>query len=751
MFSKTLELSLHNAFIEARAKHHEYITVEHLLLGLLDNKDVKDALIAFGADPEKLRKRLAVTIERSSNHLVNEENREIMPTLSFQRVLQKAIAQVQMTGGAEVTAIDVLLALFDEEECQAVQLLSRANVSKNDILDYAAHILSKPPPENDFLTFEESQKIDEEYTYDKPGEEILIENYAINLNEKASLGKIDPLIGRYEEIDRSLQVLCRRRKNNPLLVGEAGVGKTAIVEGLAQRIVNKDVPEHLQDCTIYSLDLALLLAGTKYRGDFEKRLKNVLQCLMDLKNAIVFIDEIHNIVGAGCATGGSLDAANLLKPILSSGELRCIGATTYEEYRKFFDKDTALSRRFQKVDVTEPSSDQTIQILKGLKSHFEKFHSVEYTENALNRAVQLATKYMIDRHLPDKAIDVIDEAGAYSRLQSANKAKKIIRSKHIEKVVAEMIRIPLAQLTTSDKQKLQSLSDRLKKVIFDQDQAVDILSDAIKLSHSGLRDPRKPIGSFLLMGPTGVGKTEVTKQLAKELGVEFLRYDMSEYMEKHAVSRLIGSPPGYVGYDQGGLLVDGVIKHPYAVLLLDEIEKAHPDIINLLLQVMDYGCLTDSCGRKADFRHVVIVMTSNIGSDLLEKEGIGFVNDDKAGDDLQAVKQFFTPEFRNRLDAIVPFKHLAAETMLKIVDKNIIELIQQLSEKNINIKISVSAKRWLAEKGYHYKMGARPIERVIQENLKKLLADEILFGQLAEGSGLIHVSVVNGTLKIAVK
>ncbi len=751
MFTKSLEMTLNQAFMQAREKRHEFITVEHLLFALLDNPEASTTLIACGANLDRLRAGLGIFIDETTPHIPLNAQRDIQPTLSFQRVLQRAIYQVQSAGGQEVGGNHALIALFGEADSQAVYFLSQESINRIDIINYTTQGISKnsrAESEKSSNFFSDTPPPEINLPHEPASEDSLIETYAVNLNELATSGKLNPLIGRDSEIERSLQILCRRSKNNPLFVGEAGVGKTAIAEGLAQRIVNGNVPSPLTYSTIYSLDLGMLLAGTKYRGDFEKRFKAVLKALSRQTGAIVFIDEIHNLVGAGSATGGTMDASNLIKPLLSSGELKCMGATTYEEFRNYFAKDHALLRRFQKIDIAEPTPEQTIEILTGLKTRFEQYHQIQYTQMAIRRAVELSARYMPDRHLPDKAIDVIDEAGAYQRLQPANKQQKLIDFNEIEAIIAKMANIPIHQLTNSDKRLLKNLPLRLKKMVFGQEKAIELLSDAIKLSRSGLRDVNKPMGAFLLTGPTGVGKTEVTRQLAKELGVDLIRFDMSEYMERHAVSRLIGAPPGYVGFDQGGLLTEAIIKHPYAVLLLDEIEKAHPDMFNLLLQVMDYGQLTDNNGRKADFRHIILIMTTNIGAIRLEHHTMGFSEQNVSLNSLEEVKNLFSPEFRNRLDAIVPFGFLETDTILKIVEKNIKLLRKQLVNKNISITITPSAKQWLAKEGYDRVMGARPMERLIEEKVKKPLADEILFGRFSTEGGEIRVAVEEGHLLI---
>ncbi len=752
MFSKTLETVLNEAFSRARDKRHEFITVEHLLLALLDNQEACITLRACGANLDRLRTGLAIFIDETTPHVPVNVERDIQPTLSFQRVLQRAIYQVQSAGRTEVTGTNVLTALFGEQDSQAVYFLTQENITRIDIISYTTQGIAKQQEQRQEYLGELGPSTgpipEAPLPRDATAEESLIELYSINLNEKARAGRVDPLIGREDEVQRCLQILCRRNKNNPLLVGEAGVGKTAIAEGLAQLIVDRRVPKLLEYSIVYSLDLGILLAGTKYRGDFEKRFKAVLKALGKRTGAIVFIDEIHNLVGAGSATGGTMDASNLIKPLLCTGELRCMGATTYEEYRNYFSKDHALLRRFQKIDVLEPSADETLKILQGLKSQFEEFHQIKYSAEALNRAVELSSRYMIDRHLPDKAIDVIDEAGAYQNLNTATKRRRTIATRDIEEVVAKIARIPIEHLSNSEKHLLKNLNTKIKKRVFGQDAAVDVLVDAIKLSRSGLRDKNKPVGSFLMAGPTGVGKTEVTKQLAEVLGVELIRFDMSEYMERHAVSRLIGAPPGYVGYDQGGMLTEAVIKQPHAVLLLDEIEKAHPDLFNILLQVMDYGKLTDNNGRKADFCHLIIVMTTNAGAQEIERTSVGFVEQNHDDEGLSAIKRMFSPEFRNRLDAVLQFRHLDQDTIIKIVDKDLKELQHNLQEKNVKLNITTTARKWLAEKGYNRKMGARPLERLIQERIKKPLADELLFGQLTQGGKNVHVTIENDELKI---
>jgi ATP-dependent Clp protease ATP-binding subunit ClpA len=747
MLSKELELTLNTAFKEARERRYEFMTVEHLLLALLDNPTATSVLRACGADIEKLRRSLEQFVEENTPLLEGDDTRETQPTLGFQRVLQRAVFHVQSAGSKEVTGANVLVAIFGEQESHAVYLLSEQNISRLDVVNYISHGISKVSGEENE---ESEQEQSESVTESGDSERQPLENFATNLNEKALAGAIDPLIGREAEVERTVQILCRRRKNNPLFVGEAGVGKTAIAEGLAKKIVDGDVPEVLADARIYALDLGALVAGTKYRGDFEKRLKGILAQLKKEKHAVLFIDEIHTVIGAGAASGGVMDASNLIKPMLASGELKCIGSTTYQEYRGIFEKDRALARRFQKIDVTEPSVEETITILKGLKSRFEEFHQVRFTSTALRSAAELSGRYMNDRYLPDKAIDVIDEAGASRRLQPESRRKKTISPNDIEAVISRMARIPARNVSRSDLGVLRTLDRDLKMMVYGQDEAIDTLSSAIKMSRSGLGTQDRPIGSFLFAGPTGVGKTEVTRQLGHLLGIELLRFDMSEYMERHTVSRLIGAPPGYVGYDQGGLLTDAVLQNPHAVLLLDEIEKAHPDVFNLLLQAMDHGTLTDNNGRKADFRNVIIVMTTNAGAEALSRRSIGFNMGDNTGDVLSVIQRTFTPEFRNRLDAIVQFQALDQRTVASVVDKFIIELETQLEQKRVSLKVNEQARAWLAEHGYDQVMGARPMARVIQEHVKKPLADELLFGRLTKGG---HVTVTvgeDGHLELAV-
>jgi len=738
MLSKDLEYTLTQAFHQARERRHEYMTVEHLLLSLLDNPSAVKVLRACGADEGRLRADIAHFIEETTPIIPTGDKRETQPTLGFQRVLQRAVFHVQSAGKKEVTGANVLVALFAEQDSQAVFLLNQQDISRLDVVNYISHGISKVPGEG---AEEDAQgEVGEEREGRGKEGASPLENFTTNLNEMARQGRIDPLIGRHEEVERTIQTLCRRRKNNPLLVGEAGVGKTAIAEGLARRIVEEEVPEILADAVIYALDLGALVAGTKYRGDFEKRLKAVIAQLKRQPKAILFIDEIHTIIGAGSASGGVMDASNLIKPVLASGELRCIGSTTYQEFRGIFEKDRALARRFQKIDITEPSIEDTVAILKGLKGRFEEHHQVSYTQSALRAAVELSAKHINDRHLPDKAIDVIDEAGAHVQLMPAAKRKKRIDVTDVERIVAKIARIPPKQVSASDTEALRNLDRDLKLVVYGQDQAIDTLTAAIRMSRSGLGQEEKPIGSFLFAGPTGVGKTEVTRQLARILGVELIRFDMSEYMERHTVSRLIGAPPGYVGFDQGGLLTEAINKHPHAVLLLDEIEKAHPDVFNLLLQVMDHGTLTDNNGRKADFRHVVLVMTTNAGAMEASRPSIGFTEQDHASDGMEVIKRMFTPEFRNRLDAVVQFGPLTPTTIATVVDKFLFELEQQLLEKKVSLIVDEPARAWLAEKGYDPRMGARPMSRVIKDHIKKPLANELLFGALVNG-GTVRVKL----------
>ncbi len=746
MLSKELEITLNHAFKQAREKRHEFMTVEHLLLALLENPAAVEVLRACGADIPALKRDLISFLEETTPILPLQDGRETQPTLGFQRVLQRAVFHVQSSGKKEVTGANVLVAIYSEQESQAVYFLIKQSVSRLDVVNYIAHGISKVAGEQ---TEDLSTNMGEDGDAAEAGPRKPLESFASNLNEMARRGKIDPLIGRREEIERTVQILCRRRKNNPLYVGEAGVGKTALAEGLARMIVDRQVPEILADATIYSLDLGALVAGTKYRGDFEKRLKGVLSQLRKEPHAILFIDEIHTIIGAGAASGGVMDASNLIKPMLASGELKCIGSTTYQEYRGIFEKDRALARRFQKIDVREPTVEETVQILKGLKSAFEEHHSVKYSPKALRAAAELAERYINDRHLPDKAIDVIDEAGANQRMQPPSKRKKTIGTADIESIIAKIARIPPKSISSSDKDKLRTLSRDLKMLVFGQDEPIEALAAAIKMARSGLANEQKPIGSFLFAGPTGVGKTEVSRQLALTLGIELIRFDMSEYMERHTVSRLIGAPPGYVGFDQGGLLTDAILKHPHAVLLLDEIEKAHPEVFNLLLQVMDHGTLTDNNGRKADFRSVIIIMTTNAGAQDMERASIGFTTQDHRSDGMEAIKRLFTPEFRNRIDAIIQFKPLDPTVVALVVNKFIYQLEAQLADRNVTIDIEEAARLWLAEKGYDPKMGARPMERVMQDYIKRPLADELLFGRLVHG-GHVEVRLQNNGIVLEI-
>ncbi|MBL4303562.1 ATP-dependent Clp protease ATP-binding subunit ClpA [Vibrio fluvialis] len=737
MLNKELESSLNGAFARARDKRHEFMTVEHLLLALLENDAAKEALLACQADIDTLRRELDTFIDQTTPLIPeNDETRETQPTLSFQRVLQRAVFHVQSSGRSEVTGANVLVAIFSEQESHAAYLLKKNDISRLDIVNYISHGITKASSSGDESS---SDSFGTENGEDVSSDERL-ESFATNLNHLAKQGQIDPLIGRDKELERTIQVLCRRRKNNPLLVGEAGVGKTAIAEGLAWRIVEGQVPEVIQNSVIYSLDIGSLLAGTKYRGDFEKRFKSILKQLEKEKDAILFIDEIHTIIGAGAASGGQVDAANLIKPLLSSGKLRCIGSTTYQEYSNIFEKERALSRRFQKIDIVEPSLDDTTKILMGLKPKYEAHHDVRYTKEALRAAVELSAKYINERHLPDKAIDVIDEAGARVRLMPASRRKKTVGVAEIEVMVAKMARIPEKSVSSSDKDILKNLDKKMKMLVFGQDNAIDVLTESIKLTRAGLGSDNRPVGSFLFAGPTGVGKTEVTVQLSKLLGIELLRFDMSEYGERHSVSRLIGAPPGYVGFDQGGLLTDAVIKHPHSVVLLDEIEKAHPDIFNLLLQVMDNGTLTDNNGRKADFRNVILVMTTNAGVAETVKKSIGMIQQDHSHDAMAEIKKVFTPEFRNRLDHIIWFNALDERVIHQVVDKFIVELQVQLDARGVSLEVSEDARHWLAVKGYDREMGARPMGRVIQEQLKKPLANELLFGSLVDG-GTVKVDL----------
>ncbi|MGY6276674.1 ATP-dependent Clp protease ATP-binding subunit ClpA [Methylomonas sp. MgM2] len=746
MLSKELEVTLNAAFTNAHAKRHEFITVEHLLLALLDNSTTIPILIACGCNVNALRGELTRFIDETISLIPEGIQRETQPTLGFQRVLQRAVFHVQASDKKEVTGANLFVALFSEQDSHAVYLLNKQDITRLDVVNYLAHGVSK-------IEHRQKNEPNEEGETERGISEATtspLEKYATNLNEEALKGNIDPLIGRELEVERTIQVLCRRRKNNPLLVGEAGVGKTAIAEGLAKRIVEEQVPDVLLNNVIYSLDMGALVAGTKYRGDFEKRLKSLVAQLKKEPNSILFIDEIHTIIGAGSASGGVMDASNLIKPVLASGQLRCIGSTTYQEYRGIFEKDHALARRFQKIDVIEPSVEDTVQILKGLKTRFEEHHGLKYTQDALRAAVELSVRYITDRHLPDKAIDVIDEAGARQRLFVVGERKDTIDAPEIEEIIAKIARVPAQSVSSSDKDKLSSLEKNLKMLVFGQDEAISELASAIKLSRAGLRDTSKTIGSFLFAGPTGVGKTEVTRQLAKVLGIELIRFDMSEYMERHTVSRLIGAPPGYVGFDQGGLLTEAVTKHPHAVLLLDELEKAHPDVFNLLLQVMDHGTLTDNNGRKADFRNIILIMTTNAGAEEGARASIGFTQQDHATDSMKVIERAFSPEFRNRLDAIVQFKPLDINIVASVVDKFIFELEAVLADKNVTLTLEPEARIWLAEHGYDEKMGARPMARLIQEKVKKPLAEDLLFGRLVNG-GHVRVFVEDEQLAFGVE
>lgn len=752
MLSAEVEFSISQLFKDARERRFEFVTVEHLLLILTENPSAAEAMRASGLDIPLLQYELEAFIEENTPVLPEGDSRDVQPTMGFQRVIQRAVYSAQTASKGEVNGDAVLVAIFAEQDSHAVYFMSRQEVERLDVVNFISHGVRKDEDDeelnlDDFLDEEEGESSESDENGDESNAKPL-DKYATNLNEEAALGRIDPLIGRDAEIERTVQVLCRRRKNNPLLVGEAGVGKTAIAEGLAKRIVDGEVPEILMDAVIYSLDLGSLLAGTKYRGDFEKRLKAVLKQIKTEQHAVLFIDEIHTIIGAGATSGGTMDASNLIKPALSSGALKCIGSTTFQEYNSVFEKDRALARRFQKIDVNEPTVDETVEILKGLKSRFEEHHGVEYTNEALQAASELSAKYINDRHLPDKAIDVIDEAGANRRLVPEADREKLIDLGDIENIVAKIARIPPKSVSSSDMEVMRHLERDLKMVVFGQDDAIDQLSASIKMARSGLREDNKPIGSFLFSGPTGVGKTEVTQQLANRLGIELLRFDMSEYMERHTVSRLIGAPPGYVGFDDGGLLTDAVNKHPHSVLLLDEIEKAHPDVFNLLLQVMDNGTLTDTNGRKVDFRNVILVMTSNAGAHEMNRASIGFNKQDHSSDGMEALKKLFTPEFRNRLDAIIPFKALDENVIVSIVDKFLIKLEAQLEPKGVTMKVDNKARRWLSDKGFDRLMGARPMTRVIQEHIKKPLANELLFGELSEG-GVVIITEKEGELSLA--
>ncbi|WP_370313031.1 ATP-dependent Clp protease ATP-binding subunit ClpA [Sagittula sp.] len=750
-FSNTLEQAIHSALALANSRSHEFATLEHLLLALIDEPDASRVMKACSVDTEELRTTLVEFIDDDLSNLVTDiEGSEAVPTAAFQRVIQRAAIHVQSSGRTEVTGANVLVAIFAERESNAAYFLQEQDMTRYDAVNFIAHGVAKNPAYGESRPVQGATEAEEEAAQTESAapandKESALGKYCVDLNAKAEIGDIDPLIGRDQEVERCIQVLCRRRKNNPLLVGDPGVGKTAIAEGLARKIVAGEVPEVLSEATIYSLDMGALLAGTRYRGDFEERLKAVVQELEDHPDAVLFIDEIHSVIGAGATSGGAMDASNLLKPALQGGKLRTMGSTTYKEFRQHFEKDRALSRRFQKIDVNEPSVEDTIKILKGLKPYFEEHHAIRYTGDAIKTAVELSARYINDRKLPDKAIDVIDEAGAAQHLVAASKRRKSIGTKEIEEVVAKIARIPPKNVSKDDAEVLKDLEATLKRVVFGQDAAIAALSSAIKLARAGLREPEKPIGNYLFAGPTGVGKTEVAKQLASTLGVELLRFDMSEYMEKHAVSRLIGAPPGYVGFDQGGQLTDGVDQHPHCVLLLDEIEKAHPDVFNILLQVMDHGTLTDHNGRSVDFRNVILIMTSNAGAAEQAKAAIGFGRDRREGEDTAAIERTFTPEFRNRLDAVISFAPLPKETILAVVEKFVLQLEAQLMDRNVTIELTRPAAEWLADKGYDDKMGARPLGRVIQEHIKKPLAEELLFGKLTKG-GIVKVSVKDGEL-----
>ena len=737
-FSKELEQGLHRALVLANDRSHEYSTLEHLLLALTEDPDAVAVMEACGVDIEQLRGNLTNYIDNELTGLVVDDDEDCKPTAGFQRVIQRAVIHVQSSGRDEVTGANVLVALFAERESHAAYFLQEQEMTRYDAVNFISHGVAKTPGKSETRSVEGASEMGEEGHGVPDGEALAA--YCVNLNEKAREGKVDPLIGRSKEVSRAIQILCRRNKNNPLLVGDPGVGKTAIAEGLARKIIEGDVPDVLSDNIVYSLDMGVLLAGTRYRGDFEERLKQIMAELEDMPEAILFIDEIHTVIGAGATSGGAMDASNLLKPALQNGGLRCMGSTTYKEFRQHFEKDRALARRFQKIDVNEPSVPDTIKILQGLKGYFEEFHAIRYTNDALKAAVELSSRYMADRKLPDKAIDVIDEVGASQMLLPPSKRKKTVSVKDIEATIATMARIPPKTVSKDDTEKLKGLDVTLKRVVFGQDDAIAALAASIKLSRAGLREPEKPIGSYLFSGPTGVGKTEVARQLASAMGVELLRFDMSEYMERHTVSRLLGAPPGYVGYDQGGLLTDGVDQNPHCVLLLDEIEKAHPDLFNVLLQVMDHGSLTDANGRKVDFRNVILIMTTNAGASDMAKEPMGFGRVRREGEDTEAINRMFTPEFRNRLDAVVPFGNLPPEVVVRVVEKFILELEMQLSDRNVMIEVSKKAMDWLVDEGYDMQMGARPMARIIQENIKKPLADELLFGKLKNG-GLVTVDL----------
>lgn len=753
MLSKELEITLNLAFKGARSKRHEFMTVEHLLLALIDNESAANVLRACGANLNVLRQELVEFVDSTTPLIPEADNeRETQPTLGFQRVLQRAVFHVQSSGKSEVTGANVLVAIFSEQESQAVYYLKQQSVARIDVVNYITHGITKVSGETDHGSESGHEQSDDEAvsTTTEGGAGNPLDSYATNLNEMALQGRIDPLVGRDYEVERVVQILARRRKNNPLLVGESGVGKTAIAEGLAKKIVDREVPAILTDSVVYSLDLGSLLAGTKYRGDFEKRFKGLLAELKKRKKAILFIDEIHTIIGAGAASGGVMDASNLLKPLLTTGDLRCIGSTTFQEYRGIFDKDRALSRRFQKIDVNEPSVEDTYKILRGLKSRFEKHHNLKYTDAALKAAAELSNKYIHDRFMPDKAIDVIDEAGAYQQLQPVSKRKKQVGVRDVEDIVAKIARIPAKTVSSSDREQLAKLEEVLRMTVFGQEEAIEAVGSAIKLSRAGLSSHEKPIGSFLFAGPTGVGKTELCRQLAKALGVELVRFDMSEYMERHTVSRLIGAPPGYVGFDQGGLLTEAVTKQPHSVVLLDEIEKAHPDVFNLLLQVMDHGKLTDNNGRVADFRNVVLIMTTNAGAEVSSRASIGFTHQDHSTDAMEVIKKTFSPEFRNRLDAIIQFGSLTMEVIRTVVDKFLMELQSQLDDKKVTLEITDAARAWLAVNGYDAKMGARPMARIIQEKIKKPLAEMVLFGALSEKGGVVKIDARESGLELAI-
>ena len=755
-FSRSLEKALHRALALANERRHEYATLEHLLLSLTDDKDAAAVMKACNVDLDVLRRSLTNYIDNELGQMISAEREDSKPTAGFQRVIQRAVIHVQSSGREEVTGANVLVAIFAERESHAAYFLQEQDMTRYDAVNYISHGIAKrsglsetrPVRGVDQDQQGASNGDGDEGGSKKKGDGDALDAYCINLNKKAGEGKIDPLIGREPEVRRTIQILCRRQKNNPLFVGDPGVGKTAIAEGLARKIINGDVPELLLNCTVYQLDMGALLAGTRYRGDFEERLKAVVKEIESRPGAIMFIDEIHTVIGAGATSGGSMDASNLLKPALANGALRCIGSTTYKEYRQHFEKDRALVRRFQKIDVNEPSIPDAIEILKGLKPYYEEFHKVRYTDDAIETAVQLSARYMADRKLPDKAIDVIDETGASQMLLAEDKRRKVIGVPEIEATIATMARIPAKTVSKDDATVLKNLDTELKRMVFGQDKAIEALAATIKLARAGLREPEKPIGSYLFSGPTGVGKTEVAKRLAEVLGVNMLRFDMSEYMERHSVSRLIGAPPGYVGFDQGGLLTDGIDQHPYSVLLLDEIEKAHPDLFNILLQVMDHGKLTDHNGKSVDFRNVILIMTTNAGAQDMAREAIGFGNSVRQGDDMEAIQKLFTPEFRNRLDAVIPFGHLPPAVVRKVVEKFVLQLEAQLAERQINIELSAEAADWLAKKGYDQQMGARPLARVIQEHVKKPLAEEVLFGKLSKG-GTVRILLKGDDLDFA--